>query len=422
MLTNLYKNHSKKHHSKNLIVITDLGRDPDDEVLFLQIAGLQRLGLVDLKAVVVNQSPLLDRAVLAKSMFNSYSAAYGQNVSWFAQKALDHHIKSMGMGNVPIATGTAGDAGHVLRPYEFGASYYNPSFANVIQPDAQVLLKEQCEALKKHGEKATLLLVSAMHDADTFLDQNKALFKDAIEDVVIMGGVEKDNDIPFVDEQGCVIPDMASNNRFGNHLNDNPDDHVSDAARRLYRTLQLERIPTTIITREAAYAVRLDLSYYDGLAATGHPVAIRLQSMQQEMIFAVLEDVLTIKDHPRLTPEWFAKTFLKDPNLDLKALLAHPDELLANVKGANPYDPLTVLYAVFPNLFAPYQSDAYPVQIIGLSEQDHGIKDLDVVHQLLSYLPRVGFGAEPVLERDFLDLPKALNPKIQPAFMPFLKS
>ena len=59
------------------------------------------------------------------------------------------------------------------------------------------------------------------------------------------------------DEKGLMIPDNAQNNAFD-----------MEAAKNLYRELQLEGIPLTIVTRFAAYAAKLPLALYDQMAKT----------------------------------------------------------------------------------------------------------------------------------------------------------
>ena len=421
MINQLFKFAGRGNHPKNLLVVTDLGRDPDDEVLFLQLAGLARLGMANIKGVVVNQSPIIERAALAKATLDAFadaSVVKGQNR--FAS-IIRAQINALGLDNVPVAVGTYGDAGHVLRDYEFNASYLSSDHQKGLKRSGQTLIKDQLVDLHRKDEKATLLLVSAMQDADQFLFTNKALAQASIEEVVIMGGVETDEQGHIkTDEDGCLIPDLASNNRFGNHENKDKNDHVSDGARRLYKNLQLYNIPTTIVTREAAYGVQVGYDYYQDLAATGHPVAERLAQMQKEMILAVLEDVLTLENHPRLNPDWFANTFLKDPSQDLHTLLSKPDEVIDHVKGFNLYDPLTAIYSFFPRLFEPTKLDGYPMQVIGTSADDIGIKDRAAVSELLRYLPRAGFGLEPNIGYNFTGLKQSIAPRISPEYKRFI--
>ena len=71
--------------------------------------------------------------------------------------------------------------------------------------------------------------------------------------------VEEEGDSVVVkrDENGYMLPDKAQNNTFD-----------FDAAQKLYRTLQEEGVPMTVVTRWAAYAAKLPLSIYDLMAKT----------------------------------------------------------------------------------------------------------------------------------------------------------
>lgn len=130
--------------------------------------------------------------------------------------------------------------------------------------------------------------------------KHRGLFKQKIGRVVIMGGIEEDggeapstalsgrvarssvvNKLRFFgiknipvsrsyrsgqahlpqvarSEEGYMMPDKAQNNTFD-----------WDAAVHLYKTLQEENIPVTVVSRWAAYAAKLPLTIYDRMAATG---------------------------------------------------------------------------------------------------------------------------------------------------------
>ncbi|MCS5596471.1 MAG: hypothetical protein NZ828_04395 [Alphaproteobacteria bacterium] len=420
MLEALSKAIHKRKNAENIVVVTDLGRDPDDEVFFLQLIGLSRLGMANIKGVIVNQTPLSTRARLMKGMFNSFAAMDVTGHAPIFNKAVRAQISALELDNIPVAMGTDGDAGHVLRSYEFNAPYLQSVHASDLQQSGQALLKTICEKAVADNQKITLMLISAMHDADIFLYCNPDLFKAAIKDVVIMGGVEiNDNNELKRDADGHVIPDLASNNRFGQHLNRDPSNMVSDAARRLYKELQLQNIPTTIVTREAAYAVQVPPEYYSSLTASAHPTALRLEAMQKYMIHALLEDVLQYKDHPRLTPEWFAATYLHDPTQDLNALLQNADDLMVQIKGFNLYDPLTAIANFFPKLFDPVALDNAQLNIIGASAAQNGIKNAEAIREILHYLPQVAFGRLPELEHGLSGYQNALSPQLDPKFNVF---
>lgn len=373
ILSRGFRSQAGKRGPKRVLVVTDPGRDPDDEVLFTQLAGLTRLGYAQVAGIIVNQTPLAERAQFAKATF-----------------------KAMGLADVPVAIGTEGDVTHKLRDYEFNAPYLTGH--EEVAPDGQAFLKEQMEKAQREGVKVTLLLVSGMKDADIFIKAHSELAKATLESVQIMGGIEIGADQkPVLDKNGFLQPDNAANNKFGSHENEYLSDPISKYARSLYATLQEQGIPTTVLTRHAAYEARVAGSYYTKLAETGHPVGVRLRDMQKTSLLGLFEDVTQPGGHPnaRLTPEWFANTFLKDPQNDLQQLLKNPDDIMDRVKGFNPYDPMTALSTFFPDLFKPYAHGKGSMSVIGLSPAEHGVVDVEGVRKLLEFLPRAGFGLEP---------------------------
>ena len=98
-------------------------------------------------------------------------------------------------------------------------------------------------------QSVALVLLSGLTDAWLVLHDHRDLFKQKVSRVVIMGGVEvegeKGQEIVKRDERGFMIPDKAQNNTFD-----------FDAAQKLYRTLQEEGVPMTVVTRWAAYAAK----------------------------------------------------------------------------------------------------------------------------------------------------------------------
>lgn len=404
---------------KQIFVITDPGRDPDDEVLFVQLSGLIRLGMAEVAGAVVNQSPLEQRANLASATFNAFSRGIPSGVFDVKSRIVKGLLKTLKMDKVPVAMGSEGDVSHKLRPYEFDVPYLGFANGENIYPDGHKFIKDKFLEARNENKKISLLLVSGMKDADIFINENPGLACEVLEQVVIMGGVEVDaNGYPVFDEEGFVVPDNAANNKFGSHENDDPGDSVSKYARSLYRNLQKLDIPTEVISRHAAYKVQVSGDYYAKLAETKHPVGLRVRDMQKAAITGLFHDVTQKGGHPnpRLTPEWFASTFLKNPEADLQALLQDTEDIMGRIKGFNPYDPLTALSVFFPGLFDPYLSARSDMKVIGLSSEHHGIASVDGVHKLLEYLPRAGFGIEPRMAWSMASLRQASRPEVPEEF------
>merc|ERR1719506_1142172 len=121
-----------------------------------------------------------------------------------------------------------------------------------------------------------------------------------------MGGVEVDGDSVKLDKNGYMMPDKASNNTFD-----------IESAQHLYREIQKECIPLTIVTRWAAYAAKLRFEVYDAMAATGHPVGMRLQNNQRRSLEHLWTRACMPPNDPRreglrdsCDKAWFCKVFL----------------------------------------------------------------------------------------------------------------
>ena len=59
----------------------------------------------------------------------------------------------------------------------------------------------------------------------------------------------------------------------------------------------------------AAYTAAAPRSFYDGIAATGHPVGVYLRDQQQQSLQQLWEGINEGNLPPALTPAWFFKTF-----------------------------------------------------------------------------------------------------------------
>lgn len=77
---------------KKIFVITDAGRDHDDELAFTVLAGLQKSGLCEVVGAIANLHPVQERAQLVKGAF-----------------------AAMGI-DVPVAKGIPGEPGYTPNP------------------------------------------------------------------------------------------------------------------------------------------------------------------------------------------------------------------------------------------------------------------------------------------------------------------
>ena len=130
---------------QRLVIISDAGRDHDDEVALIVAAGLAKMDLVKIEGVVANLKPAVSRAQLIKGILNT-----------------------IGLSDVPVGVGTPIDESSSPQSYEFNASYISEEKDFC---DGQVLLKKLFE--NADDKSLTLLLISGLTDANIFLAGNK---------------------------------------------------------------------------------------------------------------------------------------------------------------------------------------------------------------------------------------------------------
>ena len=226
-----------------LAIISDPGEDLDDELAMVYLRHLVALypSLV-VRCVVCNLRPARKRAALMRQTLD----------------ALNMKHVPVGVGDEVVPPSRARDDDEDWAFIDAGA------YASV-HADGQVLLLEAFEAADDGA--LTLLCISALTDAAAFLEEHEGLFRRKVKEVVIMGGVEA----PGTD--GLLNPDDAANNAFD-----------KNAARSFYGALQRHGVPMVVVSRSAAYACPVPRTLYDELAATGHPVGVRVRDAQREAI------------------------------------------------------------------------------------------------------------------------------------------
>lgn len=354
---------------RQLIVIGDFGEDLDDEVttllidgerrrrelLFLNTMGSRRQNLFELRAVVANLAPPALRARLAKGT-----------------------LKALNQPKVPVGVGT--DCGNAVGEKEkklTGISYM--ATADEVEPGEPLIVRALTEA---EDGSITLVLISGLTDIANVLRNHSDLVKQKVHSVAIMGGinvVKGTNDV-LLDESGFMTPDDAANNKFD-----------MESAKYTYRRFQELGIPLTILTRFASGACQVPRSFYDDLAATGHPVGIKLRNSQKVSIQALwyranlpADDERREKLPARCDKTWFCNTFCAGKGLERTG----DDEIWDLIVGFNLYDPMTLVAAI-PDLrkkfFDPVVVTVNGVEhlIIGVTKDKHGVK---AVSELREYM------------------------------------
>lgn len=354
--------------SRRLLIVGDFGKDLDDEdtVLFLtgeqrhrrqtqleffSTPGSRKQDLFELKAVIANLAPPVKRAQLAKGT-----------------------LKLLGQPNVPVGIGTDCKNSPNGHDHEFAKVTYMADVSEL--EDGRDLLIRTLESAE--DASITLVLISGMTDIAVILREHAQLFKAKVESVAVMGGVEveKDTNKVVIDKDGYMIPDSAANNKFD-----------MDSAIYTYRTIQELGIKMVILTRAAAYACKVPRSFYDELAATGHPVGIKLRDSQQGSIESLWQRACLPDDDEgraklpnRCNKEWFCNTFCGGQGKDRTGA----DSIWDLIQSFNLYDPMTLIAAV-PELRERF----YEPTVVKVGETEHlvigvcdavpGVKDADAL-------------------------------------------
>lgn len=185
-----------------------------------------------------------------------------------------------------------------------------------------------------------------------------------------------------------MTPDSASNNNFD-----------PEAALFLYRRLQELGLPMTILSRQAAYSVKVPRHAYDCMAATGHPVGAKLAHVQRVLADDFWRKCNMTPGDPRRgkvpdrwTRQLFCQTFCGGLGTDCSR-----DGSIADlVQYVVLSDPMTLLAAVPALCQQVYEAEVVTVRgvqhrVIGVSKSKTGVRQPDelatyLVEQILSAL------------------------------------
>ena len=310
-------------------LITDLNRDPDDLTAIVMMKHLQDQGFIDLRYVVTTLGDIGIRTTRAR----------------FARSVLD----DLGLKNAKVAVGVeyAFDVNEVDVATSAKAKRSRPKSHNnfldtsllrqnvEVEIDGLTMVKKELESIRDHS--AVFLINAGMPDMVEILRELPDLVQQKTARVVVMGGVKTE-----LDSRGFVVADETAYNNMTHQ----------PSANYVYARVQELGIPFVILNRDAAYIAAVPQSFYDGMAATGHPIGVYLKIQQMRTLRNLWEEILEGQLPPDRSPEWFFKTFtsidLESPSgsASLDSARAHPDDFEAIwklVSKLNLYDPLSLL-------------------------------------------------------------------------------
>lgn len=340
---------------EKLVVITDAGKDNDDELALILCRAMSEMNLIDLKAVVANLAPSAARAKLARGT-----------------------LDALGMRDVAVAAGSDGNSNE--HPDNFTST--------VAMTGCDYLVREPeldgVEVLLRTYESAepaslTLVLISSLLDAAEFIEQHEELFAAKTARVAIMGGV-----VPTSLQGTQLEPDRsAANHRFD-----------MAATEVVYRRCQELGVSLVVLTRSAAYAASVPAFIYDELASLGHPVALRLRESQRKAIDALFKRAVLPKEDPgrlglpeRCDRSWFSQTFCGGAEL---ASVGSDDgrSVWPYVTSLVMYDALALLSAHPATLDAFFEVGIKEVNgvehcVVGTSDDHPGVRDANKLRSFL---------------------------------------
>lgn len=314
--------------TKKVFVVTDPGLDPDDIVAAWLMASLHKLGLIEIVGTVANMDPSPLRAQLLKGVYTDLGV------------------------DIPVGIGSDCNCSHASRPYEF--SYLGMS-SNVLEGQ-RVWGNMIAEAEDK---SITLVLISGLTDIAWAISTFPQIVQKVVKEVYIMGGAS------WVDGRMVADP-TASNNKFDKTLD----------PQTVYDFFIDNGIPLKILTRFAAYAAGITPEFYEDVKDI-NPVGAHLHKIQQSALMHLWQFACSNPPEHRQNRQWYSQTFCGLPDLPISA----EENPWPYVKKLALYDPLTVMWMQFPQVFNPSGRVINGVehQIVGVSADTPGIPEPDVV-------------------------------------------
>ncbi len=344
-------------HQQKVIMIGDFGKDLDDEHALVLAAALQRMGFIELIAVVANLEPAKLRAQLARGT-----------------------ISQLGLTRVPVGVGTSCFDGGENLSHETAVPYL--ASPDTVHDGHHILLDHLG---LEDDNSVTLVCNSGLTDAAWLFMEAPDLFRAKVARVAIMGGVVAHDNEVALDDTGFMTPHIGRSGAANNTFDE-------AAALYLHRACQEHDIPLTILMRDAAYMCQIPYAAYNELVATGNPIGASLLARAQSSIQALWEAAHApagSRVRGKLPIErdraWFVSAYCGgvDPGI------SECNNVWSFVRGFHLYDPMNLVAAVVPTLrdrfYDPIEVEVKKTVhcVIGITKSRHNVKD---VHGLRDFL------------------------------------
>lgn len=347
-----------KGRPENILIFTDIGRDPDDMAALVLGKSLVDSKHITIAGVIATTTPARKRAELTRFT-----------------------LDEVGLPDIPVAEGSnlpTLEIGHI-HPYEFRdlPDQYREAELQKSQQLTRDILENAAD------NSLNILIIAAFTDCHRFIKSSPdaaRLFKRKVKHVTIMGGVQTEGDEVALDSQGFIKPDKS--------YNYNCD---TESSTETIKYLQEQQIPVTFVSRYAAHAAQLPVVAYDQFEQTGNPVGRILKGINQE-VFEVLWATANLPaDDPRrtLAPHfnrtWFQNIFCKGQEIDLQ----EGESIFPHVQGVNVFDPLALLSVSRTHSrehFNPttVRTNGIEHTVIGITPNNSGVKNPDSLRGLLT--------------------------------------
>lgn len=219
-----------------ILVLTDIGENPQDEYLLVLLAALKQVNLLHPLGVVANLEPQRQRASLARGV-----------------------LDALGLPDVPVGTGSpccCSDEEEMGK-----ASIYDTDYARSCSCNAESGVALMVRALTSSQDGSVQLLCAAsLTDVSTLIKNHEELFVKKVKEVTIMGSLKPLDSFNFV----------SPVEEFGHKRDMRAAEHV-------YEKCQELGIPTLTLGQAIAGGCPFSSSIIEDLSKTEHMVSTSIR-------------------------------------------------------------------------------------------------------------------------------------------------